>query len=316
MVQSNVKDTVLIQTYTKDIRSTLMGMAIIMIVMFHVSQTLQTNDIVAKMSCYIFGDGWVGVDMFFLLSAYGLCYSYKSNSILTFYKRRFMRLYPMYTLAVVVGICLGNDGGGKLWTFFSQITGLALFNSSESLLWYIEAIIFLYIGFPLFFKLCKMLFERGIWLFMIICILTYASLLVIDDYWIQITVKRIPVIMLGVFTYLCDEYSQKRKMYLYYGSLCLLAIIPLLKSMCFYVPAFMLLLARTNMKMSFLNFLGRHTLEIYIAQHFSLFVFVNLEELNTAIQICLYVIAVASLSTCLFYFDKAVKNVLILRRYT
>ena len=86
--------------------------------------------------------------------------------------------------------------------------------------------------------------------------------------------------------------------------------------MCFYVPAFMLLLARTNMKMFFLNFLGRHTLEIYIAQHFSLFVFVNFEELNTAIQICLYVIAVASLSTCLFYFDKVVKNVLILRRYT
>lgn len=206
--------------------------------------------------------------------------------------------------------------GGKLWTFFSQITGLALFNSSESLLWYIEATIFLYIGFPLIFKLCKMLFERGIWLFMIICILTYASLLIIDDYWIQITVKRIPVIMLGVFTYLCDEYSQKRKLYLYYGSLCLLAMIPLLKSMCFYVPAFMLLLARTNMKMPFLKFLGRHTLEIYIAQHFSLFVFVNLEELNTAIQICLYVIAVASLSTCLFYFDKVVKNVLILRRYT
>ena len=107
------------QTYPKEIRYCLMGVAMIMIVLFHVSQTLNSDDVIGKLFNYVFGEGWVGVDLFFLLSTFGLCYSYNNNSLSHFYKRRIFRLIPLYPLALIIGIVGNNlDISHALWTFF------------------------------------------------------------------------------------------------------------------------------------------------------------------------------------------------------
>lgn len=296
------------QTYSKEIRFCFMGVAMIMIVLFHVSQTLNSDDVVGKILNYVFGEGWLGVDVFFLLSSFGLCYSYNNNSLLHFYKRRFFRLFPLYPLALIIGI-LGNnmDISHALWTFLCQLTGIALFSPVVDLLWFLEALVLLYLFFPLFYKLCEFVHSRGIWCFLLVCVFTSLSLIFINNYWIQISIKRIPVMMLGVLTFLCDKNNLETKKFKYYGFMCLLAMIPLMKSMHFYVPACMLLISITISCFHIpktLCFLGKHTLEIYIAQHFSLLVFTVFSEQNSIVQISIYVITVMLMSIVFCYVDK------------
>lgn len=296
------------QTYPKEIRYCFMGVAMIMIVLFHVSQTLNSDDVIGKLFNYVFGEGWVGVDVFFLLSTFGLCYSYNNNSLSHFYKRRIFRLIPLYPLALIIGIVGNNlDISHALWTFFCQLTGIALFTPVVDLLWFLEALVLLYLFFPLFYKVCKFVHSHGIWCFLLVCVFTSLSLIFINNYWIQISVKRIPVMMLGVLTFLCDKNNQESKKFKYYGFMCLLAIIPLMKSMHFYVPACMLLISNATSYFKILRplcFIGKHTLEIYIAQHFSLFAFTVFQDYNSIVQILIYAIIVILMSIVLCYVDK------------
>lgn len=72
-------------------RKPLMGLAIIWIFMLHSGKT--GNSVWDAIRFY----GWSGVDIFFFLSAIGLCYSLsKDNSTLAFYKRRAKRILPTW----------------------------------------------------------------------------------------------------------------------------------------------------------------------------------------------------------------------------
>lgn len=76
-------------------RTELMGEAMLLVLVYHVF-------------CWVynpvgsFNIGYVGVDVFLFLSGLGLAESYARHSLSAFYCNRFVRLYPVYALAVVL----------------------------------------------------------------------------------------------------------------------------------------------------------------------------------------------------------------------
>lgn len=77
----------------------LRALAIIMVVIFHLKLSKITNL------------GWIGVDLFFVLSGFliggGLIREYDATnniSFLNFYKRRFLRIYPVYIFVMLINV--------------------------------------------------------------------------------------------------------------------------------------------------------------------------------------------------------------------
>lgn len=58
-----------------------MGLSIIWVILLHISSNIGN-----KYLTIIFGNGYLGVDVFFMLSTFGLCYSYEKNKLTVFIK--------------------------------------------------------------------------------------------------------------------------------------------------------------------------------------------------------------------------------------
>ena len=264
------------QTYTRDGRLYLMGVAMVLVVMFHIVQHQEFVTPVSKLLSYVFANGWLGVDMFFLLSAYGLCYSYNSNSLTKFYWNRFVRIIPIYPLAMlIVYIEAGTPWKQICFDIIQQISGIAILNETRDVFWFMEPLILLYIFFPLFYRMCKKVHLMGVLPFLMLCILVHISLIFISDYHLQLAVKRIPVMMVGVLTYLYDKECNGRGLFFLYGGMALIAVMPLLSDMYLFVPAILLLIAKSEKKIfkRILTFIGKHSLEIYLGHIFALLVY-------------------------------------------
>lgn len=87
-----------------------MGIAILMVIFYHASCCGLPLGIFTLPANY----GLIGVDVFMLFSAYGLCYSINKNSIKVFYGRRYKRILPEYIILILI-VLLHNSlmGGGK-----------------------------------------------------------------------------------------------------------------------------------------------------------------------------------------------------------
>ena len=96
----------------------------------------------------LFGRGYIGVDIFLFLSAFGLCFSLKKHTLFKFYVRRLNRIYPLFLLSNLLkwGIerCQGIRVG--LWDTVCDISGLTFLGiGGTHLLWFIPSLMILYI---------------------------------------------------------------------------------------------------------------------------------------------------------------------------
>lgn len=142
----------LLSTY----RSELMGVATIMVMIFHT----------ASPSIYPFGfeisplkRGDLGVDFFLVLSAIG-CYfslSKKPTDVSGFYWRRFIRIIPTFVVcALIYSIVLFFTENRSLFSFWEYVSMYALLRGDVSF-WYIGCILVCYLMFPFLYRLsCKM----------------------------------------------------------------------------------------------------------------------------------------------------------------
>jgi len=92
--------------------------------------------------------GFVGVDIFFLLSGIGLTYSIKKSTIRRFYYKRFRRIIFPFLAVGILRAVVENWGVRK---FIGNITGFNFWTVSiYSFLWFIPAIVMFYLIFPLY----------------------------------------------------------------------------------------------------------------------------------------------------------------------
>lgn len=185
-------------------RNQLFGIAIISIVFLHYCQglknqsflTIQYQNIVAS----------IGVEIFVFLSGMGLFYSMsKNNKVISFYKRRFVRIIPTYLLVSIVTLALHDffyDHGG-IKAFLDDIFFVTYITKGMSLYWFVGFIICMYLIYPVLHSLFTGV-HRDRWFIVLMVAsfgLIFVTKMLFPVLFLHIThaINRIPVFILGSY---------------------------------------------------------------------------------------------------------------------
>lgn len=244
-----------------------MGVAITAIFIYHLFSFGIGYYGINKHYSILFMGGYVGVDVFFLLSAYGLCYSLK-RGYKSYYLNRFKKLFPLYWLflSIIFYFFLNLETKETLYTGILHCTGLSSIKALDSNIeWYIPTLILFYILFPVLFKITHRYSISGgskEILFVIIMVIGCIALTPLIR-----GINRLPVFIVGILTYIHKQNNTTNRLGLIYV---IMAIISLLHDKPFYlIPLILLcisLFCETLPLSNFFSFIGKYTLEIYLAQ--------------------------------------------------
>lgn len=174
-------------------RSELMGWSILWIMMLHFTfNQIYPLGFVAQY-------GFAGVDIFMMVSGLGLYYSLNSShSILFFYKKRLLRIFPTYYfLGFFSSFMLFND---NIWNYLFRYSTIGFWTGDLYWEWFIPSILLLYLLSPFF----KYLLEKSSFLlfFICVCIIFFAYYLLDKDQYLDrahfFLLYRIPSFVFGM----------------------------------------------------------------------------------------------------------------------
>ena len=197
-------------------RSALMGFAALCIFVFH--EYIAIGNESSKL--YIIQElvaarGYVGVDIFFLLSGMGLTYSVRKTNTAMFYYKRLRRVFFPFA---AVGFCYLIARQWSVIDFIKNVSGYSfIFVRTYKFLWFVPAIMILYLFFPLYDKVIskasnKITFTAlviGVWLLATMLTARLVSSIGRED--IYFILNRIPIFVIGV---LLGYLSQSRRVYM------------------------------------------------------------------------------------------------------
>lgn len=211
----------------KEKRFFYMGIAMIGIIGYHIylkDVTFYDNSF--KIIKILFKYGYVGVDLFLFFSAYGLCHSFENSTLKEFYKKRFIRIIPIYLIFRIIEFIVYR--GETILQFLQyrllEITSLSVIQTPFtcpgmlSLAWFIPAIINLYLVFPLLFKLIKIINKYPVW---------YTISFLLSIFWLShilwgipihaLYLSRLPIIFTGIITYFYLKDKKYTELFLIYA---------------------------------------------------------------------------------------------------
>lgn len=178
-------------------RSSIMGLAIVWIFFYHTGIDLPILH-------EIFALGWMGVDIFFFVSGFGLSASLTKNpSIKEFFGRRFFRIIPTWwiilTLAALYGtVVVLKDFPNSPTDYFYWYTGLGWWTGNCSYEWYIPTLIVFYLLAPVLNK-CK---SKTLWSLMLFSMIGAIVLCYYHIFYhVYMSYSRIPDFIFGFICY-------------------------------------------------------------------------------------------------------------------
>lgn len=176
-------------------RSELMGWAILWIMMLHFTFTQ------IKPLGFLAQYGFAGVDIFMLVSGFGLFYSLENNSnIIPFYRKRFLRIFPTYYfLGIFASIILYHE---NILTYLFRYSTIGFWTGGVYGEWYIPSIVFLYLLTPFI----KKLYDRRLFIIIILigCLCLITSYIIVANNYINkgephfFLLYRIPAFLFGM----------------------------------------------------------------------------------------------------------------------
>jgi peptidoglycan/LPS O-acetylase OafA/YrhL len=135
-------------------RNSLMGIAILWIILFHSWFDFGKYGLLSPLYSFFKITGYLGVDIFIFVSGFGLMASWykKKTNVLLFYKRRFLRIMPIYWFFFSIYLIFMTLFGKlvNMGTMIIYYTGFAFFITKNYLHWFISAILLCYLIFPIF----------------------------------------------------------------------------------------------------------------------------------------------------------------------
>lgn len=192
-------------------RSELMGIATISVVVFHFCEMVldnldHVNFLARQIGQSFLRHGYIGVEVFLILSGIGCYYSFcKKSNVKVFYKKRLVKIMIPYLLvAIPFWCCLNLFLEQKVKMFFLNLTGISLMMGTRTF-WYVFLILIMYLIFPLLFYLFSQNGKRRIISFIIIegliILSTYILFLNYPNFFdsIEVLVTRIPIFIYGVY---------------------------------------------------------------------------------------------------------------------
>lgn len=199
-------------------RGAIMGLSIVWIVLCHASfDVSRYPTIVQTVKHY----GIIGVDFFLFLSAIGLFYSLKKDRhVLSFYKKRLLRILPATVFCYVPWILYRSFIGRKISSigFLLDVTSLGFWFGGETRGWYVALSLVLYLLFPLlFFFVASKINKPCKALVLIVLVAADIALNVLllskqPDWFksVELAMSRVPVFLVGSF--LAPAVYEKRKL--------------------------------------------------------------------------------------------------------
>lgn len=305
--------------FGKDNRFYLMGIAAIWIVLFHIFLYVNSNIGTPPWWISIFSEGYLGVDIFFFLSAYGLSASIEKNPVTKFYKNRAIRIIPVNILFLMtLFLTFQRDCplDRMLIQSICQLTGVSLFKYPDffstgfSFDWFTPAIILTYILFPVANRVVNIVIKKNKWYEVALLLL-----LMIVGYWVNthkhlplcLYIYRLPIIMLGMVTYI----HLKRNEFSHLLALYLIAVVfallmwgghkMLLLSTA--IPCLLVVFSQTNFILPFnrfVSFVGKYSYEIYLAHIFPVAFFIPMGLIDDVAVLAIITIASTAILTTLF----------------
>ena len=192
-----------------DCRGELMGVSTLGLLAFHVwFYVFSEIPVLAEVEHNIMIRGFWFVDVFFLISGLGLPKSYRSNSLMVYYYRRFKRIVLPF---LVIGIIEAFYYKWSLYQFFMSVTGISFISGDvHALLWFVPAIALCYLVFPLYYEILKR-FERPVLITVIAsCLAVILGITGLAHGYNPIFIFRIPVFLFGVLLYETKEKTNWR----------------------------------------------------------------------------------------------------------
>lgn len=177
-----------------------MAVAAMFIAVYHLwIPVLPAGELPGQVERFIVMIGYIGVDLFFFLSAYTLTFS-DMTSRRKFIVRRFGQVYPLFLLLCVAALVMGEL---SLPHFFATaVFWDFLQNGGGSFLWFVPALLLMYLVFPYckaalskFSPVKRFAISLAVWVVLIFAV-EYGLHGVVD---ISIFLCRVPAILLGVF---------------------------------------------------------------------------------------------------------------------
>lgn len=300
-------------------RQVMFGLAVLWIFFRH---TFFYNQISYSFISTIVNIGDCGVDIFLFLSGFGLFFSFKKcETILDFYKKRGIRILPTVILLLgVFAIVIDWISDDRRYVIFSP---KYWFYAVYSSYWFIGAILFFYIVYPLLFKLVK---KNPIGICIVSLILSVLGIILIHSIKIDLLnqmvvyLARITVFVLGIVF----AYKQELLMRIKLNCIIFLLSIPLLfilpkdfqriayfpLAIVFSVYLPLLLDKLPQLLIKPLNSLGKVSLEFYLIHVFLFSIgIINLIQkmlnINIYISVVLSFVVVLALSLlCSFIVSK------------
>ena len=180
----------------------LQVIAAFQILFFHLWAPLTSTQI----EQFILKTAYVGVDMFFFLSAYSL--AGREIDYVPFLKDRVLKLYAKFAFFVLIMALFSKSFG--VIRAVKSLTFIEFFQKGGgAFLWFIPAIFILYIIYPLFLKWNSRL--KVIWVLLIWLVAGVFSEHVLSYTAVFIFTNRIPVILAGyLFKTYCTENNNLR----------------------------------------------------------------------------------------------------------
>ena len=307
------------RVFGKENRTYLMGIAIIWIVVFHVYLWCDMSGIETTWWIKMFNKGALGVDIFLLLSAFGLQASIERHSIGKFYLNRVKRLFPVYLFFLLtLFLTFEHDCpiDKMLVQSICQITGLSLFKYPEFFScgfcfdWFTPAIIFLYLVFPLFSRAIVWIIKRRLCYELISLVL-----LVIIGVWIRenkhfpfgLFAIRMPIIYIGVISYLHIKNNENKRLLITVFVAALLGLISGNDEMriSLLLPPLLIVFAFSEVRLPFkrvVNLVGRNSFEVYLAHIFAVAFFIPTHAVTSIFYIVVIVIVSTTLIAIVYSF--------------
>ena len=187
-------------------RGELMGVAMLFVMLFHVGGNRHDTLWFCVSRC-----GNVGVDMFLFLSGIGLWYAWTKvpsllsplSSLLYFYRRRLLRIYPAWLLLSsphYIPLCI--EGKFTIWqTIGNVLIGWRLWSGYVDEFWFIPMILTFYLVAPFYMMLIR---KHSVWRWLPVVSMVFCVLL---QYWkplngalghLEILFSRVPIFLLGI----------------------------------------------------------------------------------------------------------------------
>lgn len=290
-------------------RLLLMAFAILWIVGFHYA--MYGNLLRFGIFEFLFGKGYLGVDIFFFLSAYGLCFSFSRHSLKEYYSRRIKKLYPIYLLFLGLFVIFFSSGYAVPWykAMLLQVTGLVSFTNID-IEWFVPALTLLYLLFPLLYKGLEKVYGMGFWASAVLVALLAVTAPSLARIISPLFSPRLVIIVVGVFSFFAVRDGRKEYLTALYLVCALLGFcflgnerINVSQTGTLLLPAVLFLLSQMNLSVPDwkpLDFIGSHTLEIYLAQNLAFNHFMATSD-KPFFQNSLISFGIVILGTVLFY---------------